>query len=136
MADSVAFAALVSDRALVTGLIYVQTPRPDTVVHLVLQKIRTLTHPDSMLPRYSFTTDKNALQYLFRRSSSAVQADALAHAEILQNDYRLADNVPRRMRSVTSGSMRRAAVTYMKNIRFIYAGDTTLVKRATFNAMK
>ena len=133
---SYAASALVSDRALVTGVIYVSTPRPDTVVKLVQRQIRTLTNPDSIPSGFSFTTDKNALQFLFRRSSSAVQADALAHAEILQGDYRLADNVPRRLRSVTSGSMRRAAVTYMKNIRFIYAGDTTPVKRGTFTATK
>jgi zinc protease len=133
---SYAASASVYDRALVTGVIYVSTPRPDTVVKLVQRQIRTLTDPDSMPSGFSFTTDKNALQFLFRRSSSAVQADALAHAQILQGDYRLADNVPRRLRSITTGSMRMAAVKYMKNIRFIYAGDTTLVKRATFSAMK
>jgi predicted Zn-dependent peptidase len=130
---SYAASADVSDRALVTGVIYVSTPRPDTVVKLVKAQIAKITNPDSMPAGFSFTNDKNSLTYLFRRSTSAVQADALAHAEILQNDYRLAENVPRRMRSVSSSSVRRAATTYMKNIRFIYAGDTLLVKRATFN---
>lgn len=133
---SYAASASVSDRALVTGVIYVSTPRPDTVVKLVQAQIRTLTNRDSMPAGFSFTADKNSLQFLFRRSSSAVQADALAHAEILQGDYRLAENVPRRMRSVTSSSIRMAAIAYMKNIRFIYAGDTALVKRATFSATK
>ncbi len=131
---SYAASAGVTDRALVTGTLYVSTPKPDTVVRLIQAQIRTITDPDSLPAGSGFTSDKNSLQFLFRRSTSAVQADALAHAEILQGDYRLAVNVPRRLRSVTSSSVRRAAVAYMKNIQFIYAGDTTLVKRTTFVA--
>lgn len=131
---SYAASASVTDRALVTGTLYVSTPKPDTVVRLIQAQIRTITNPDSMPAGVGFTSDKNSLQFLFRRSTSAVQADALAHAEILQGDYRLAVNVPRRLRSVTSSSVRQAAVAYMKNIQFIYAGDTTLVKRNTFVA--
>ncbi len=129
---SYAASASVYDRAIVTGVIYVSTGKPDTVVQLVKAQIRKLTDPDSMPAGFSFTSDKNSLTFLFRRSTSGVQADALAHAEILQGDYHLSDNVPRRMRVVSSSSIRRAAATYMKNIRFIYAGDTTLVKRKTF----
>jgi zinc protease len=133
---SYAASATTNDRALVTGVIYVSTPRPDTVVRLVQAQIRTITNPDSLPPGFSFTTDKNSLQYIFRRSTSASQAAALAHAQVMQGDYRLAVDVPRRLRTVTSGSIRRAAATYMKNIRYIYAGDTTLVKRATFEARR
>ena len=130
---SYAASASVSDRALVTGVLYVSTPKPDAVVKLLQTQIRTITNPDSMPSGFTFTSDKNSLTYLFRRSTSSVQADALAHAEILQGNYKLAVDVPRRLRSVSSGSLRRAAVTYMKNIRFIYAGDTTLVKRSSFD---
>ena len=133
---SYAASASVSDRALVTGVLYVSTPKPDTVVKLMRAQIRTITNPDSMPSGFTFTSDKNSLTYLFRRSTSSVQADALAHAEILQGNYRLAVDVPRRLRSVSSGSLRRAADTYMKNIRFIYAGDTTLVKRSSFETSR
>lgn len=133
---SYAASASVSDRAVVTGTLYVSTPKPDTVVRLIQAQIRTITDPDSLPAGFGFTSDKNSLQFLFRRSTSAVQADALAHAEILQGDYRLAVNVPRRLRSVTSSSVRRAAAAYMKNIQFIYAGDTTLVKRSTFTPVR
>lgn len=133
---SYAASASVSDRAVVTGTLYVSTPKPDTVIRLIQAQIRTITDPDSLPAGFGFTSDKNSLQFLFRRSTSAVQADALAHAEILQGDYRLAMNVPRRLRSVTSSSVRRAAVAYMKNIQFIYAGDTTLVKRTAFDASR
>ena len=133
---SYAASASVSDRAIVTGTLYVSTPKPDTVLRLIQAQIRTITDPDSLPAGFGFTSDKNSLQYLFRRSTSAVQADALAHAEILQGDYRLAVNVPRRLRSVTSSSVRRAAAAYMKNIQFIYAGDTTLVKRSAFDAAR
>lgn len=133
---SYAASASVSDRALVTGVLYVSTPKPDAVVKLIMAQIRTMTNPDSLPSGYTFTSDKNSLTYLFRRSTSSVQADALAHAEILQGNYRLAVDVPRRLRSVSSGSMRRAAANYMKNIRFIYAGDTTLVKRNSFDTSR
>lgn len=133
---SYAASASTSDRALVTGIISVSTPRPDTVVRIVQGLIRTLTNPDSIPAGFSFTTDKNSLGYLFRRSTSSSQAAALAHAEVLQGDYRLAVDVPRRLRMVTTGSIRRAAATYMKNIRYIYAGDTTLVRRATLEGKR
>ncbi|MES3033423.1 MAG: insulinase family protein [Gemmatimonadota bacterium] len=133
---SYAASASVSDRAAVTGVLYVSTSRPDTVLRLIKEQIAFVTNPDSMPPGYSFTSDKNSLSNLSRRATSSAQVDALAHAEILQGDYRLANEQPRRMRTVSTSSVRRAAVTYMKNIRFIYAGDTTQVKRAAFESKR
>ena len=129
---SYAASADVEDRALVTGTIYVTTGKPDTVVRLIQRQILTLQDPDSLPGGMTFTSDRNSLSNLFRRSTSSAQVDALAHAELLQGDYRLADNLPRRMRTVSSSSVRQAARKYMQNIRYVYAGDTTLIHRKAF----
>jgi predicted Zn-dependent peptidase len=130
---SYAASASVSPRATVTGVMYVSTSRPDTVLRIIRNQIAFLTNADSMPAGYSFTSDKNSLSNIAQRATSAAQVDALAHAEILQGDFRLATEQPRRMRTVSTGTMRQAAVRYMKNIRFIYAGDTTKVTRKAFD---
>lgn len=129
---SYAASASVSDRALVTGYVYVSTGKPDTVMRLIMRSVATLQDPDSLPAGFSFTSDKNSLESLFRRSTSEAQVDALAHAQLLQGDFRLADNLPRRMRSVSSSSVRQAARKYMQNLRFVYSGDTSRVHRKSF----
>ncbi|MBC7844024.1 MAG: insulinase family protein [Gemmatimonadaceae bacterium] len=129
---SYAASADVEDRALVTGMIYVTTGKPDTVLRLIQRQIMTLQDPDSLPSGSTFTSDRNSLSNLFRRSTSGAQVDALAHAELLQGDYRLADNLPRRMRTVSSTAVRQAARRYMQNIRYVYAGDTTIIHRKSF----
>lgn len=133
---SYAASASVEDRALVTGMIYVSTGKPDTVIRLIQRQIATLQNPDSLPPGMTFSSDKNSLGNLFRRSTSSAQVEALAHAELMLGDYRLADNLPRRMRSVSSSSVRQAAQKYLQNIRYVYAGDTTLVTRAAFRKVR
>jgi zinc protease len=129
---SYAASAGVSDRAVVTGQIYVSTPRPDTVLKLIKKQIDAMLDPEQLPADIIFSNDKKSLTFLFRRSTSAAQVDALAQAELMLGDYRLADNVPRRMRSVSSGSMRAAVRKYVRDIRFVYAGDTTRVNRKSF----
>jgi zinc protease len=133
---SYAATANVEDRALVTGSIYVSTGKPDTVMRLIQRQIVTLQDPDSLPGGMTFSSDKNSLSSLFRRSTSAAQVEALANAQLLQGDYRLADNLPRRMRSVSSSSVRQAARKYIQNIRYVYAGDTTLVRRQSFQKIR
>jgi zinc protease len=133
---SYAASADVVDRALVTGSIYVSTGKPDTVLRLIQRQIVTLQDPDSLPAEMTFSSDKNSLSNLFRRSTSAAQVEALANAELLQGDYRLADNLPRRMRSVSGASVRQAARKYIQNIRYVYAGDTTLVHRQSFQKIR
>ncbi len=129
---SYAASASVSDRALVTGYVYVSTGKPDTVMRLIMRSVATLQDADSLPAGFTFSSDKNSLSNLFKRSTSEAQVDALAHAQLLQGDYRLADNLPRRMRTVSSTSVRQAARKYMQNMRFVYAGDTARVSRKSF----
>jgi predicted Zn-dependent peptidase len=132
---SYAASASVEERELPTGVIYVSTGRPDTVVRLINRQIAKLQDPDSLPAGMTFTSDKNSLSSLFARSTSSAQVESLARAQLLQGDFRLADNLPRRMRSVSSSAVRQAARKYMQNIRFVYAGDTTLVKRKSFEKL-
>lgn len=132
---SYAASAYVDNRALPTGLFYVSTTRPDTVLRLIKRQLDNLRNPDSLPSGMTFTNEKNSLTNLFRRSTSAAQVEALANAAILEGDHRLVDNVPYRARSVSSSNVRRAAIRYMQNFQVVYAGDTTLVKRASFEGL-
>ncbi len=132
---SYAASATVEERAIPTGVLYVSTSKPDTVVRLITRQIAKLQDPDSLPAGMTFTSDKNSLSSLFARSTSSAQVESLARAQLLQGDFRLADNLPRRMRTVTSSAVRQAARKYMQNIRFVYAGDTTLVKRKSFEKL-
>jgi zinc protease len=132
---SYAASAGVTERAVVTANVYVSTGKPDTVVRLIQRQVATMLDPDSLPAGFTFSNDKNSLGNLFARSTSSAQVEALAYAQLLQGDYRLADNLPRRMRSVSSSSVRQAARKYFQNFRYVYAGDTTLVKRKSFQKL-
>jgi predicted Zn-dependent peptidase len=129
---SYAASASLAEGELVTGMLYASTPRPDTVVRLMLRQVATLTNPDSIPPGGIIRLDNNSLSRLFRRATSADQVASLAEAELLLGDYRMADNVPRNRRAVTTSEIRLAARKYMTNIRFVYAGDTTKITRKAF----
>lgn len=129
---SYAVDASAQERALATGMIYVSTGQPDTALKLMRQQLEVLTNPDSMPAGYSFTTDNNSLDMLARRLTSESQVEALAEAELLMGNYRLAEALPRRMRTVSTQSIRQALRKYVRNIQFVYAGDTTRVNRKSF----
>jgi zinc protease len=124
--------AVTDERAVVTGYIYVSTPSPALVLPLIQKEINNMTNPDSLNSDMFFTNSNNSLSMLFQRSTSASQVQSLARAELLQGNYRVADNLPRNMRSISGGLVRRAAMKYFKNIQFVYAGDTMRVQRAAF----
>jgi zinc protease len=130
---SYAAGAHVDDRAVVTGVISVSTGSPDKVLEIVRKKIAMLNNPDSLPAEVSFGgANRNSLSAIFKRSTTSAQADALANATILQGDYRLADKVGRRGRSISGAAVRTAIRRYVQNIQFVYAGDTTKVLRKSF----
>ena len=124
--------ASAQERALATGMIYVSTAQPDTVLKLIRAQIAVLSNRDSMPAGYSFTTDNNSIDVVSRRLTSASQVEALASAELLLGDYRLAESLPRRMRTVSTQSIRQAIQKYVRDIQFVYTGDTTKVSRRSF----
>jgi zinc protease len=131
---SYAATATTDERSIVTGYIYVSTPSPALVLPLIKQQLNAMTNADSLNSDMFWTNSNNSLSALFQRSTSASQVEALARAELLQGNYKLADNLPRRFRSISGGTVRNAARKYIKHIQFVYAGDTTRVKREAFLA--
>jgi zinc protease len=62
-------------------------------------------------------------QYFLDNESGAQQADFLARAELYYGDFRRADRFVDELRAITPLDIQRAAVRYMRDIRFVYIGD-------------
>jgi predicted Zn-dependent peptidase len=61
--------------------------------------------------------------------SGAQQADFLARAQLYYGDFRRADSFVDELRAITPADIQRAAVRYMRDIRFVYIGDAARVPR-------
>jgi zinc protease len=62
-------------------------------------------------------------QYFLDNESGAQQADFLARAELYYGDFRRADSFVDELRAITPADIQRAAVRYMRDIRFVFIGD-------------
>jgi zinc protease len=69
-------------------------------------------------------------QYFLDNESGAQQADFLARAELYYGDFRRADRFVDELRAITPGDIQRAALRYMRDIRFVYIGDPKLAADA------
>jgi predicted Zn-dependent peptidase len=72
---------------------------------------------------------------IFENETNMSQASALARAQLLQGDYHRAGARLEALGHVSSGDVSRAAQTYMRDIQFVYVGDTTQVRREWVNSM-
>jgi predicted Zn-dependent peptidase len=63
--------------------------------------------------------------YLVEHETNEGQATALAHAQIVFGDYRLAANELQRYRGVDLGDVIHAVRRYMHDMQFAYVGDTS-----------
>jgi zinc protease len=108
-----------------TGGIYVSTTRPDTAVKIFTSTIELLkenTVPRSMLQNYY---DGFITEYYGLNESNAEQADFLARFELLHGDWRTSARYMQNLRSVQGPDIRRVARQYMKNIQYVYVGDSS-----------
>lgn len=116
------------DRALPMGGAYASTARPDEVLPIMRDAIRSLqeTPPDWVnLRRF---VDSYAFDYLASNATAADQADFLARAELYLGGFRRGDEFVKRMRAVSSIDIMNAANLYMAKLQYAYLGDTTDMK--------
>jgi zinc protease len=68
-------------------------------------------------------------QYFLDNESGAQQADFLARAELYYGDFRRADRFVDELRAITPADIQRAALRYMRDVRFAYVGDAKQAPR-------
>lgn len=121
------------ERAVSAGGLYVTTVSPDVTMQIMLQQVQDLQDG---------TIDPNGLerlilqfitQYFLDNESSVQQANFLARAELYYGDYRRADRFVDELRAITPRDIQRAARTWMRDVRFVYIGDS---RRAPTSIMR
>jgi len=116
------------DRALPIGGAYASTAKPDQVLPLMQDAVRTLQGSQIDYFALSRFLDSYAFDYLAENATAADQADFLARAELYLGGYRRGDEFVKRMRSVSPIEVMSAANMYMAKLQYAYLGDTTRMK--------
>lgn len=121
------------ERATSAGGLYVTTIAPEMTMDVMrreLLDLQTGTVEPHALERLilQFIT-----QYFLDNESGAQQADFLARAELYYGDFRRADRFADELRAITPDDIQRAALRYMRDVRFVYIGDA---KQAPIKSME
>ena len=118
------------ERAVAAGGLYVTTVSPDRTLEVMRRELLDL-QTGTVEPRglerliLQFIT-----QYFLDNESGAQQADFLARAELYYGDYKRADRFVDELRAITPTDIQRAAVRYMRDVRFVYIGDARQAQAA------
>lgn len=129
---SYAAMAMMVDRGVVTGGLYVSTNSPGTVLPLIKAQIDSIRNVSYGMYSLRGFTDQFIMDYYAENMTSAAQADFLARAQLLRGDYKRAAHAMDDLRGVGMSEMRGMVVKYFKDIQFVYLGDTTRVLRKMF----
>jgi zinc protease len=111
------------ERAVASGGLYVTTVSPEEALSVMRRELQDL-QTGSVEPRalerliLQFIT-----QYFLDNESGAQQADFLARAELYYGDFRRADRFVDELRAIAPADIQRAALRYMRDVRFVYVGD-------------
>jgi zinc protease len=127
---SYAPAAPFLERGASGGGIYVSTVRADTTMKIFnssVEWMREMMVNRADLQRYlrGFITE-----YHSNNESVEGQADFLARYELLRGDWRAAGSYMTEMRAMSNADIRRAARQYIRNIQYVYIGNTERVPTA------
>lgn len=114
-------AAMVTEKTA-TGFIYVSTTDPDSAIKVMLaelNKLRTEPIPAKELRNHKM---RFITMDFMRQETNAMQAGALAAAELYtgswQNSLKLVENIDK----VTTDDILKVASDYIKNLSFVYVG--------------
>jgi len=116
------------DQALPIGGAYASTARPDQVLPLMQDAVRTLQSSEIDYFELSRFLDSYTFDYLEQNATAADQADFLARAELYLGGFRRGDEFMKRMRGVSANDVMTAANMYMSRLQYAYLGDTTRMK--------
>ncbi len=115
------------ERAVAAGGLYVTTVSPDVTLGVMRQELDALKGgfvDPSALERL---VQQFVTQYFIDNESAADQADFLVRAQLYQGDYHAADRFGNDLRAITGEDIRRVARRYMRDVKFVFIGDTSRV---------
>jgi len=110
---------------------YASTTQPGETVkamHVILSFMKNKTYTEKTLDN---VRKSHLHSYIKRQEIMAEIADQLGDAEIM-GDWKLAENLPERMSTVTAEDVQHVLIKYAKNISWAYIGDPVSGK-ASFN---
>ena len=118
------------ERAFALGGLYVTTTSPDEVLGIMRQQIQDLGSGTISVDGLERLVQQFIVNYFLDNETNADQANLLARAEMYQGDFRRSSKFVDDLRAVTPEDIRRAAQTYMTNVRWAYVGDPARVTPA------
>jgi zinc protease len=123
------------DRAITAGGVYASTTVPIEVFKAVQHQLGLIKQ--NGVPKLALDpfVKQVIYQWMMQTEGNEAQASALARAQLLQGDYHKARDRIEALRHVSDEQLARAAQTYIRDIQFVYIGDTTQVRRDWVNAM-
>jgi zinc protease len=125
--------AMYFDRGATAAGLYMSTTAPDTALGLAKTQIKALQTETYPAAAMQFFARQFVTEYIGSNLTSSAQADFLAHAALYQGDFRAAARDLDALRGVSGYDVRVAATRYLTRARFVYVGDTSRVRRETFD---
>jgi zinc protease len=129
-----AFAPFVG-RAIAAGGIYASTAAPVAVVGIMREQVAAMKNEPIPGAALDQLVKQSVNAFIVENETNTSQASALARAQLLQGDYHRAGARLDALRHVSPDDVSRVAQTYMRDIQFVYVGDTTQVRREWVNSM-
>ncbi len=119
------------ERAVAAGGLYVTTVSPERTLDLMRQELLALRSSQVSEEGLERLVQQFITEYFLDNETVAAQADFLARAELFAGDYRSAQTFAADLRRLTPDDVKAAADRYMRDIRFVYLGDSSKVPRRT-----
>jgi len=117
------------ERAVASGGVYVTTVDPAATLTQMRQEINRLQR--ELLDRDGLQrlVQQFITEYFLRNETNGDQATFLARAQIYQGDYRTASHFVDELEAVQPEDVRRVAITYIRDFRFVYLGKLEALPR-------
>lgn len=122
-------AAPFSDRALVSGSLYVTTTLPDSALKIMRDQVRLLQEITIPTQALAPLIQQFLTEYFLDNETSTAQADFLARSQLYKGDWHAAERFIADLRAVTGDDVRRVSRRYLRDVQWVYVGDPSRITR-------
>jgi predicted Zn-dependent peptidase len=109
--------------------LYVTTVSPERTLEIMRQELLALRSSHVSEEGLARLVQQFTTEYFLDNETASAQADFLARAELFAGDYRTAYSFADDLRRLTPADVRMAAERYMRDVRFVFIGDSTKAPR-------
>jgi zinc protease len=112
----------------------VSTTKPDNYIQ-VINKLVDKTHAEGFSPEEVKNSKTGYVtKFYYRMETNAAQASSLAANEILFNDWHRSLRINEDFKKVNTEEVNKAFNNYVKDVNWVYQGDTSKVNPALYSA--